>query len=75
MKIFFYILIGVFTLLGLGTLSAASQTKFKHIGLILGAFCYLGAAFAAYHFTSWWAFLIGFVLVWGVRLLGGDPSK
>ncbi len=75
MKILFYILISIFFLLGFGTLIAAYQARFRQIGLVLGAVSYLGAAFFAYHFTSWWPFLIGFVVALLVRILGGDPSS
>lgn len=75
LQVLFYVVIGLFLLLGLGSLSAASRTNFRHIGLIFGALCYLGTAIGAYYFSSWWAFLIGIGAAWGFRLLGGDPSK
>jgi hypothetical protein len=44
MQIIFYFIIGLFGLMGVGILNTASQIKFRHLGLLIGALCYLGGA-------------------------------
>lgn len=74
MKIVFYALIGLFALLGIGTLNAAAQVKFKHVGLLLGGLSYLGTSIVAYGLDSWWPLPIGFGLAWLAGFLFGDPG-
>jgi hypothetical protein len=74
-KIIFYILVGVFALLGIGILNTAKASLSKSFGLILGGLSYLGAAVIAYATSSWWPFVIGFGLAWGIRILGGEPKN
>jgi len=71
MQTVFYIFIGVFSLLGLGTLNTASQFGFRHLGLTFGGMSYLGGAIAAYSLDSWWALLVGFGLTFVFRFLFG----
>lgn len=73
MKILFYIVIGLFGLFGFGILESARRSK--HIGLFLGASCYLGAGILALALSSWWPLLGGFLLSFVVRGIFGDPFR
>ena len=75
MKIVFYIILGLFGLMGIGTLNSAAQLKFKHLGLLLGGLAYLVGAITAYGLDSWWPLAIGFGLALLSRFLFGDPQN
>ena len=49
-------------------------TSSKHIGLLLAAIVFAGAASISYYSMSWWPLAVGFVFVWALRLIGLDPS-
>ena len=72
MKIVFYIINGIFVVMGLGALSSYAASK--HIGLLLAGIVFLAAATASACLDSWWPLLIGFVVLWILRLVGFDPG-
>lgn len=63
----------VFSLMALGLILGFGQSK--HFGLLLAAIVFGGAAVASYYLVAWWPLAVGFVLAWGLRLLGFDPSN
>ena len=74
MNLLRYILASLMCLYGLTILHTAWRYKFKHIGLDLGAACFLGGAIGAATLEKWWPLIAAFVLAWVIRLLGGDPG-
>ena len=74
MKILFYIIVGIFVFLGVGTLSFAAHTKFKKPFLLLTGFCYLSGAVIAYLSSSWWTFAISFFSAFLAGYFFGDSS-
>ena len=71
MEIIFFILVGVFGLLGLGLINSGSLKKYKNPALVAGGVSYLSGAIFAYAFDNWWPFLIAFICAWGVNLFAG----
>ena len=61
-------------LYGLITLHTAWRYKFRHVGLDVGAVCFLAGAIAAVNLEEWWPVILAFVMAWIVRLMGGNPS-
>jgi len=49
-------------------------SRSKHRGVFFAAVTYGAASFLAFYLASWWPLLIGFILAWLLRLLGGDPG-
>jgi hypothetical protein len=74
MNILLYIFVGIFYIMGLSLGMAAEKFKFRHIGLILGSLTYTLSATTALYLDRWWPLLAGFIIAWGIRALGGDPS-
>ena len=72
MIIILHIIQILFALIALGLLAGFSSSK--HIGLILAAVIFSGVAGLSYYLTAWWHLGVGFVLAWGLRLLGLDPG-
>jgi len=72
MTIIIYILAGISILLAIGGLSAYTQTK--HVGVLLSSLISIGFSVLAIVLIHWWPLIVGFVLNWGLRLLGLDPS-
>ncbi len=72
MTILLYILQGLFALMAIGLLMGFSASK--HVGLLLAAIAFGGAAFASFQLMAWWPLAAGFVAAWVLRLLGFDPS-
>jgi len=73
-SVLLYIVASLMCLYGLITLRTAWSYRFKHIGLDLGAICFLAGAIAAVNLEKWWPLILAFVLTWVIRLLGGDPG-
>ncbi len=73
-SILLYILASLMCLYGLITLHTAWRYRFKHIGLDLGAICFLAGAICASTLERWWPLAAAFVLAWIIRLFGGDPG-
>lgn len=73
-SILLYILASLMCLYGLFTLHTAWRYRFKHIGLDLGAICFLAGAIGASTLERWWPLAAAFVLAWIIRLFGGDPG-
>jgi hypothetical protein len=67
-----YIVEGIFALMTVGLISG--YTASKHIGLLLAAIVFGGAAAISFHLMAWWPLAVGVVLAWVLRLLGLDPS-
>jgi len=72
MRVFLYIVAGLFALFSLGLLGSFSQSR--NFGLLLAAIVFGASAVAAVSLISWWPLLGGFVLAWLLRLTGGDPG-
>ena len=47
----------------------------KHIGVLLGAIAYGGAAIASFYLMAWWPLALGFVLTRILRFFGFDPGE
>ena len=73
MTILLYIVQGVFALLAVGLITG--YTASKHLGLLLAGIFFGGAAATSFYLMAWWPLGVGFVLAWGLRLLGLDPSS
>ena len=73
-SVVFYMLSFVMYLFGISLIYFAWQFRFKHIGLDLGAICYLAGATGAVTLEKWWPLIVAFILAWMVRLWGGDPG-
>jgi hypothetical protein len=46
----------------------------RHFGLLLMATTYAVSGLLAYSLRHWWPLVLGFVLVWALRLLGLEPK-
>ena len=75
MEIIFFLLIGVFVLLGIGSFNSGSQFKPWNIALILAGTSYIGGALIAVTLDSWWPLLVCFLLTYLIRFIWGDPGK
>lgn len=71
MEIFRYILCAIILILALFGFAEYSHTR--HPGLILAGIVDIGAVVASLILASWWPLLIGFGLLWLLRLLGLEP--
>lgn len=74
MQIALYIVAGLFFLMGIGIFLNAMYSKFRHLGLNLGAACYLLGAVGAFKLNQWWPLIVAFMVAWLFRSLGGDPG-
>ena len=74
LTVILYIAAGLFGYMGLAILGTAFRHKFKHIGLNLGAACYLLGSIGAFSLNQWWPLIVAFIFAWIFRLLGGDPG-
>ena len=72
MEILFFLVIGIFGLLGIGLLFTGSLGT---LALKLGGALYIGAAVLAFTLDSWWPLLFGFLLTHVVKYFLGDPSE
>ncbi|MCW5606079.1 MAG: hypothetical protein KIT18_16185 [Burkholderiales bacterium] len=72
MNIVVYVFSGVFVLLCLGTMFDWYRTR--HPGLLLLSATYGSAAGLALLIMHWWPLLLGFAIVWIMRLMGFDPD-
>ena len=72
MAIILYIAQGLFALMAIRLVLRYGESK--HIGLILGAIAYGGAAITSFGLMAWWPLVAGFAIAWVLRLLGFDPS-
>lgn len=72
MTVIIYILAGISILLAIGGFSAYSQTR--HIGLLISSIVSIAFALLAIVLIHWWPLLVGFVINWGLRLVGLDPG-
>ena len=70
-----YLLASLMCLYGMITLHTAWRYRFKHIGLNLGAVCFIAGAAGAATLERWWPLIAAFVLAWLVSSLGGDPGS
>jgi hypothetical protein len=46
----------------------------RHFGLLLMATTYAVSGLLAYSLRHWWPLVVGFVLVWALRMLGLEPK-
>ena len=74
MTLLLYVVAGLFIAFGLVTGLIFASQRPLYVGPILGGLCYLIGGMAAIYYLSWWPLLVGFGLVWLVRLRGGDPG-
>ena len=73
MSIFIYIVAGIFIVLPIGGIYSYTQTK--HRGLLIGSLVAIGFSVLAIVLVRWWPLIAGFAALWGLRLLGLDPSS
>ncbi len=74
MEIVFYLFLGAFVLLGIGSLNSGSQFKPWSTALILTGILYIGGALVAYTLDSWWPLLVCFLSTYVIRYIWGDPT-
>lgn len=72
MKYVIYLIDGFFLFLGLGGFFAFLQSK--HIGLLLSAIIFVASAALSFYLTAWYPLVLGFAILWVLRLLGLDPG-
>jgi hypothetical protein len=68
-----YLLSGTSILLAAGGFYAYKQTK--QLSLLLSSIISTTFAVLAIVLIQWWPLVVGFVLNWGLRLIGLDPSS
>jgi len=71
MSVVIYIFSGLFILLAAAIGFGWYRTR--HPGLVLMAATYGAAGMLALVYMTWWPLLVGFVLVWLLRLMGLEP--
>jgi hypothetical protein len=67
-----YIFAAVFIALAFGLVFAYYRER--HMGTLLMAMAYGGAAGAAIARVEWWPLVAGFVIAWLIRVAGLDPG-
>ena len=72
MTIIIYVFAGSFGLMSLALFFAYRRTA--HYGMFLMGITYGAAAGLAIVLTHWWPLVVGFILVWILKLLGLDPG-
>lgn len=72
MNIIIYVFSASFILMALALLFTYQRTK--HYGVFLMGLVYGGSAGIAIALTDWLPLVIGFALVWGLKLMGLDPG-
>ncbi|MBM3358767.1 MAG: hypothetical protein FJY54_13720 [Betaproteobacteria bacterium] len=73
MKIIIYVVAGLFFLISMALFFAHGRTR--HPGLLLMGITYGGSAVLAILLMHWWPLVVGFVLVWVLRMLGLEPGS
>lgn len=69
MKVLFYIVVGVFILLGLGAILFIRDAKSDKLMNLLGGLTYLVSGVLAFLIDSWWILLIGFVIAFFLQYI------
>jgi len=72
-KIIIYVVAGLFFLISMALFFAHGRTR--HPGLLLMGITYGGSAVLAILLMHWWPLVVGFVLVWVLRMLGLEPGS
>jgi hypothetical protein len=72
MTIVLHIMQAVFALYGVSLFWTFLDSK--HFGVLLGGIVFFSAASWSFHLGAWWPLGVGFVVAWGLRLLGLDPG-
>ena len=72
MRVLLFIVAGLSALSCFGLLSAFWYSR--HLGVLLAAIVCGVSAVAMVCLDSWWPLLVGFLLLWLLRLTGGDPG-
>jgi len=72
MRIILFVADVVVLMMGIGLFTTYSQSK--HVGILLAAFLAVGSATLSFLLGAWWPLVVGFVLAWILRLIGGDPG-
>ncbi|MBI4189172.1 MAG: hypothetical protein HY525_01390 [Betaproteobacteria bacterium] len=72
MEIIIYFFAASFIFMALALMLTYRRTR--HYGVFLLGLTYGAAAAMAIVLTHWWPLVVGFVLVWVLRLVGLDPD-
>jgi hypothetical protein len=72
MNIIIYVFAGSFILMSLALFFAFRRTG--HHGMFLMGLTYGASAGLALVLMHWWPLVTGFILVWGLKLVGLDPG-